>query len=313
MIRERSLTLVLSTTLALIVGPLLGPGVTSAQQPKAKMKRKHAAKARAAAVGKPTCELLSVQVLKNPPPVAERGGDGTGPITTRFVSLGLSGTHLILMATLPGRHAIGVDPSATRLTRFTDDRGTDLTQFGGRRLGDQSAASLRPMPMFGDDDPSRLYLNVDSERTPAPGASRITLKADVVVLCAGGEKTVEQAKVPLKGGKITVGPVPMSVDPDPVDFGSAPAGDAPAGATSRVTLSADRPLDQIKGIAFIGPDGEAIDARLLGEGRGELLGKARYSRSYGLARKVAAATLRITYYEATPVVSSTGMATGVGF
>ena len=116
--------------------------------------------------------------------------------------------------------------------------------------------------------------------------------------------TFEQKNVNLKLDKFTAGPyslVVMGQDDSNRNIGQA-------GGT-QVILFHQGPLRDVKKIAFIGPDGQEIQARVSGSGQSGSVHHTYYS----LAKKVETCTIRITGPESVETVSmAVEINTGIG-
>lgn len=104
---------------------------------------------------------------------------------------GLDSMSLNLLVTVPGKQILVIDASS-KLEKFADDKDTNLiddkafakTNFGlYPRVAQDRGSMLVP-----------LYTN----RAPARGASKITVKGSLVVVCGLEEKTTEAAKIEFK-------------------------------------------------------------------------------------------------------------------
>jgi hypothetical protein len=265
----------------------------------------------------PKAELLSVRIDKPIP-----GSSGMGRAGT------YSGTSLAFWVTYPQGRIIGFDPKASRVESFTDDKGTDLSEpynqpFSWSRFG--------PFKDAGYSTQDGRLVEVGGDTTPARGAAKIAFKATLVVLCASGEKTVEQKDLSVKtGGKINIGSLAVTVQQSreeswarqykmaisltaiqPRPTSTIPAFNKIAPAP---VATLDDPLTSIKEVAFFGPDGEEIRTISSGSSIRHESGETTSTRTYALAEKADVLTVRVTYFgkvEAVKVPLS--VETGVGF
>jgi hypothetical protein len=138
-----------------------------------------------------------------------------------------------LLAKLPDRSIIGLDPAACKLT-LTDDKGTDLS--AGRQL--VTFPGVRT-------DPKRTQaaFNVVTTKSPAAGATKVRVKGEVVFLCGVGEKTTTAQNFVLRAKeKATAGPAEFEV----MDVNQA----------LRVRMLA--PVPSVKTVAFLDRDQKSV-------------------------------------------------------
>jgi len=197
-----------------------------------------------------------------------------------------SGTTLHVRVARQDKTIISLDRNASKLSSFTDDKGTVLSETKKRRWGSDWLGSW---PRISDDGHSCM-LKISSPKTPAAGASKLIVKADIVLACGSDIKTAEQKDFALtKGSKLTVGPVPMKVQSvKDSSFGKA---------KMRVELISSKSFDAVKALTFIGADGKEIKYDSLGEGTSGIAGKMTYSKAIGLHKKVDVVTVKVTYYQ----------------
>ena len=198
------------------------------------------------------------------------------------------GTSLTVRLSMPHKRIVKVDKDTSKLVRFTDDKGTDLTK--SRRRWRQ--IWLSPFARISTDGHD-CVVDVMGSSAPAPGARELRLKANIVLLCGTDERTVEQKGVALEpGSAIAVGPVPMKIAAPGRDgqfitgFGNRPKPKTQFKLTSKVSR------DKIAKLAFIGPDGREMKYRRAASSRSS----GNYWALYVMDEKVERATVRITYY-----------------
>jgi hypothetical protein len=261
--------------------------------------------------GPPRISVLRLQVIK-PEPAAENLPPG---IARRarfgFAAAAREGTSLTFALDEPQRLILGVETKDCKITRFRDDRGTDLTPDPAEPAGGGMAA----VPRFGQDegaisaevDPAghRLTVTVHSPRLPTGGANRLLLDTVLAVRFARGVKTFEQKNVNLKLDKFTAGPYSLVV------MGQLDAnGNLGQGGRTQVVLFHQGPLRDVNKVAFVGPDGEQIQATINGSGQSGSVHQTHYS----LAKAVETCTIRLSAPEAVETVSmAVEINTGIGF
>jgi hypothetical protein len=261
-------------TLALVAGLTLVFGGGAALAQKGAEKAKPAAKAKEGAKGGAvTVELVGLEITK-PAPEKNEGG-------VRMIS-GNEGVRLKLRLIDPSNSIVSIDQKASKIASFKDDKGTDLMREKGGFGPDPFSAHK-----FGEEALSEV--EIQQPGVPAKGATKLQLKGELVVIRASGETTVEQKNLALKkDGKITVGPVPLTIDSvEDSGFGEMKLS---------VTLTTNKSMDAIKKIEFADAGGKAIEQQNMGSGSFGFGGQTTYQRTVGLAKKLDKATVRITHY-----------------
>ncbi len=259
----------------------------------------------------PRVSLLRLQVVKPDP--GQPDGPAGLPRRNRFgfEAAPREGTSLTFTFDEPDQLILGLEAKDCKITRFRDDKDTDLAPD---RI-EPAAAEMIVAPRFGQDqgplsaevDPTghRATITVHSPRVPAGGANRLILEAVLVVKYGRGEKTLEQKNVNLKVDKLTVSPIPLLV----MSEGGAGQGMMQRDGT-QVTLFHHQPLGEIRKVDFIGPDGQEIPARGSGAGSSGSLQMTHYF----LAKKVETCTVRLTVPETIETVHmAVSINTGIGF
>ncbi len=288
-------TLALVAGLTLVFGGSVSWAQKAAEKARPAAKAKGEAKTQAGAAAAVTVELVGLEITKPAPQKNEGGG--------RVMMSGQDGVRLKLRLIDESESIVAVDEKASKVSSFTDDKGTDLTgtKGGGGGFGSSSFSAQK----FGAEPLS--LVEVQQPGMPAHGATKLQLKGELVVIRASGEKTSEQKNVALKkNSKITVGPVPLIVE-EVRDSGFGEM-------KLTVTLSTDKPLDAIKRIEFADASGKAIEQEQMGSGSFGFGDKTTYQRTIGLAKKLDKATVRITHHDKMETVKvPLELEFGVGF
>jgi hypothetical protein len=211
----------------------------------------------------------------------------------------------------PEQSILSVEARDCKITKFRDDKGTDLAPDAKDPVGGEMPMNPRfgpeEGPVSAEVDPTghRATVTVHSPRLPAGGANRLLLEAILVVRYARGKRTIEQKNVNLKLDKLTAGPysiVVMSQDDSNKGFDQ--------GGGTEVILFHQGPLRDIEKVAFIGPDGQEIAARGSGSGQSG----STYQTYYSLSKKVETCTIRLTAPETIETVNTAvRINTGIGF
>jgi hypothetical protein len=193
---------------------------------------------------------------------------------------GFGGTSISLLVGVPDKVVIGLDHGAGKLTRFTDDRGTDLSKAHPRffDIGLSQFAQIAP-------DGHHAMVKIQSGYAPAMGATKIIADGTLVALCGANLKTVLQDAIPLqKGAKFKLGTLELEVENlQDVTVGTAKMWVSFKSATS---------LQAINGLRFLTADGKEIKSQ--DGGGGELRRNNvvfSYTRQYTLDEKAASVTI----------------------
>jgi hypothetical protein len=213
------------------------------------------------------------------------------------------GTTLKLLLSLPGKQIVAIDQSACKLASFADDKRTDLNDA-------KTAASDFGAPwvtdVFGDisKDGQFCAVIVRAPGVPADGATKIILKASLVMLCGTDEKTAEAKDIPLKlGTKTKLGPVQLAIEKE--RFGG--------GKGWQFTLTTPE-VNQVKRFTVVGVDGKGIKSEPVGSVSGTVFGKSRHEYFFSLEGHAERATVRIVYFNKMESVTvPLDLQVGVGF
>jgi hypothetical protein len=207
------------------------------------------------------------------------------PKTEGVTLFGNAGTDLKIAVVVPGASLLRLDEEKSKIAKWTDDAGTDLTptedswwfwaQMDGR--WDEEARM----------DLATLTLHTD--RLPASGANRITLESTLVFVDAGDLTTSDVAAPLTLGAKFTLAGVEMKV---------AALSEIEDSETvvRQIELQSSKPLDALQSMVMKDAEGNEIVCEEMGSGSMGMFGKTTYSYYYGLGKAVDAATITATYY-----------------
>ncbi|MGP0068928.1 MAG: hypothetical protein ACLQGP_35675 [Isosphaeraceae bacterium] len=237
----------------------------------------------------------------------------------RFGHMVQEGTSVTLLVSQRGKTIVDLDPKASQLTSFKDDRNTDLSKEPPRQgmvfhFGNFNSGPLRSEK--GPDGRSCL-VEVKGPSLPASGASKITIKGTLVFSCGQGEKTDEQKNVPLtEGAKINAGPVAMSVSlKKKPNFPSVsfPGQPAPLHGTE-FALRTEMPLTAIQSIVFFDAGGKEIKSQFHTTSF-NTSGETTWTESfYTLEKKVDNVSIRVRHVDHLEKLTvPVDMTVGVGF
>lgn len=198
---------------------------------------------------------------------------------------GEPGLELQVAVKATGKPILSVADDKCKLTRWVADDGTDLK--AGAPTGFFNW--VRMSQAFRDEPVDSALLDIRTETLPGKKAQRFELEAVVALISATGSQE-KKAKVELKKGtKIGCAPIPLTIGSvDQSSFG---------GSALNVQLSSEEPMDAIKAIEFFDAQGKKIDAKSMGSGSFGFGGKKTYTKTFGLPKKMAAVTIKITAYE----------------
>ena len=290
------------------------PSLVRAQSPKAGPDAGPGGKSSVKGESLPQVSILNLQVIKPDPALADQP-----PHMRNMRRFGMpyapqEGTTLLLLIDDPQQWILSLETSDSKITKFRDDRDTDLTL---RKEAEKGDVRFNPQPgpvnctLSGEVDPAghRATITVHSPNFPAGGANRLSLEADLVMKFGHGEKTVEQKNVNLKLDTITVGPSPLVVMMQEASDGMGQGQIQNTGM--QIILFHQGPLQrEIRKVAFIDPDGAEIQSRSSGTGQSGSVHQAHYS----LTRKVETCSVRLTVPAKIETVTlSFAIDTGVGF
>ena len=227
----------------------------------------------------PQVSILRLQVIKpDPGPSDMFPGIRRIRRINAFDSTPEDGTTLTLLIEEPQQWILSLEAKDCKITKFRDERNTDLTLDKVPGEGDKLAFNPRPGPenctLTGEVDSAghRATVTVHSPHLPASGANRLSLEADLVMKFGHGERKVEQKNVNLKGDMIKVGPSPLVVMSQDRGDGAGQQN------VTQVTLFHQGPIQrEIKKVAFIGPDGEEIPSRGSGSGSSGSIHQLHYT------------------------------------
>jgi hypothetical protein len=203
-----------------------------------------------------------------------------------FADHGSTGLDVTLSAT--GKFVLGIDVKASKLDHFTDDKDTKL--YTPQPFG----SWLSDFPIINPEG-DVCTVHVNGLTAPAKGATKLRLKATVVLSCGADEKATDKKEIAIKKDqKETVGAFTYQVVNDGAMFGGP-----------QVAVLSDK--QNLKGIEFSDAKGEAIKL-VFPPYRQNFYpntpgGKMQYGLVGTLPKKMDAVTVKATYFEKTEAVS----------
>jgi hypothetical protein len=188
---------------------------------------------------------------------------------------------LSLAVTVPGKKLIGIDRKASPLTKFADDRGTDLS--GGKPI------SLGMVPQINPDG-SLLLATLFSRTRLAADARRVIVEGEITAVCGSvpATATLKDLDVKVAGG-FRLGDE-MKARGKIADF---PVRVTRAGLARTPQVMIDAPDQRITRVVRIDADGGAIQLKRVARSN---TADGGVSQHYALDKSVEKATIQITYY-----------------
>ena len=154
-------------------------------------------------------DIVALQVTKLP---RNEFGQGIKPGTNETVAFWLanSGTAIDLRLKMD-RPIARFDETASRLIRFADDKDNDLTRPPDGKEINSFFPDNKPIIVKLGPKPDEAEVILRAYRTPAQGASKLLVHADLVLVAGSEEQTAEAKDLePKPGSKVTVGPLQLT-------------------------------------------------------------------------------------------------------
>lgn len=297
-----------SASIGVLVASCVGwPAGLRAQVPKAETK----AAPRESVVVRPVqVDLLSLQVSKLP---RDGFGHAVKPATNESVAFWLanSGTAVDLRIKLD-RSIARFDEAASRLVRFADDKDHDLRRPPEGMAINTFFPENKPILLKPGPGPDEAEVILRGYGTPTPGATKLSIHADLVFVGGSGERTIESEVLePTPGTEATVGPLRLRFeDPETAGpFGQPLRGLPGPPGRIPVAFSYQRLKRPIKSVTCLDSEGDPV-ATLDGLSFDDQHGGMR---AFFLPRKSRIA-LRVVYYEKSGTITvPIRLEMGVGF
>jgi hypothetical protein len=195
------------------------------------------------------------------------------------------GVALALVATLRSGTIVEFDEDKSRIERFVDNLGADLTS-GEMRMGDPGFSMLDKI----SPDGRHLLCEVRGAPPPAPGATSIAFEGSIAMTVSESGKPADQRldDVELKKDFETGGgPIKLVVK----NVGDAGWGDMKTQIELELTMT--KPL---AGVNFLDADGNVIESKRQGYMRSSFGGTATWNTTYGLASRPPKVTVIVSYW-----------------
>ena len=192
-----------------------------------------------------------------------------------------AGTTLDVVVFQPDKFIVGIDPKASKLDHFTDDKKTDLHK--GKGLFTQTNWINEFMTRTSADG-DNVTIQINGVNAPAKGAEKILFKGSLVLQCGASEKATDKKELTLKNNEeIALGKFKVKVN-----F-TGPFG-------SNLAVLADEAT--VKSAEFFDAQGKAIKPTSSNRSAFPTgLGKNQHTLGYALNGKHEKLSVKITYFE----------------
>jgi hypothetical protein len=149
-------------------------------------------------------------------------------------------TSMGVMVSYPGKYVLSVDESSS-VSEFKDDKGTNL---GGTGFG--AKPRFNTYAMF-NKDRSGLVVTAYGQGAPGAGASKVTLKGSLVLVCGADAKTTKEEGMDVKlNEEKKVGDFTVKITFVPVGMFGGP------------TVTVSGPKNNLKGLVLKDDDGKDV-------------------------------------------------------
>jgi hypothetical protein len=198
------------------------------------------------------------------------------------------GTNVSLYVSMPGKKILELDRNASKLTKFTDDKGTVLAKPGN------------PSSWIGSfrnnvGNTHSFIQCIRSIKRPAAGALALTIDATLAITC-GVQTEIEQCDGVslIKGTPVKLGKMDAKIK----SVGKM-TGD---NMKLSVVFSSSQSFATIRKLVFLDSAGKEIESCM--SGSGSTIGPTcTYSRNYRLAKEVDKVTIKVDYWGKTETVT----------
>ena len=199
------------------------------------------------------------------------------------------GTTLSFVVSSPAGDLLHFDAVDSAISKFVDDKGTDLRKRPENITADQVAiAGFGHAPVV-DKEAKNCVIELFAPNLPARGSSHIQVQGTLSMFCATKKKETIIPAVALKNGTRFSGPNKLELEV--VEMNEAPrdlARDAMA-----FVLRAQRELDDVAEIRFFRPDGSEVKATRTSASTLSIQGAVKVDWSYTLAERLDVGTLKL--------------------
>jgi hypothetical protein len=200
------------------------------------------------------------------------------------------GIRLDLLVTIDEPGIIKLDEKKCKISRFADEKGTDLLGKKGGAKDDASMDSgpIGPFPKVSKDLKACL-VSVEVKAAPAAGAKTLLLEGGLALVVGKGQEVAKQEKVELKkGAALKVGSIGLQIEAaGKPDFGDA---------AMQVTLSS-KDGAKVARLRFLDSGGKEIESKPGGSNSMSSGGETTYSWSYDFTQELKVITVEATLWK----------------
>jgi hypothetical protein len=199
-----------------------------------------------------------------------------------------SGVRLDVIVTSDEGGIIKLDDKKSKITKFADDKGTDLLKKPAG--SDDGFSGFGPIGPFAkvSKDAKACLLNVDGKSVPASGARTLQLEGTFVLIVGKGKEVAKENVELRKGATFKLGGVAFKIDAvGKPDFGDA---------AMQLTLST-KEGSKVAQVRFLDAGGKEIDAKPAGSSAMSFGDDTSYSWNYDFKQEVKAAAIEVTLWK----------------
>jgi hypothetical protein len=190
-----------------------------------------------------------------------------------FGGFGFASTAIHFKLAYPGKQILSID-EASKITEFQDDKKTSLLGTGFLKARFNSSSISK--------DRSKMIVYVSTSANPGKGATKVTLKGDLMLRCGTDEKTTEAKEVAFKSNtEAKLGDFTLKVTNE--------KGFADNGAS--FTLQATKP--NIKSVTVKDADGKEVEAMSFWQPSGY---DKSWTYTYTLKKALEKGKVTVTYF-----------------
>ncbi|WP_425400920.1 SHD1 domain-containing protein [Aeoliella sp.] len=248
-------------------------------------------------------EVVGLEFGKATPEIPEEQGE-------MMVRMGFEGTAVHLWLYDAERSFLGIDDQASKVTKLTDDLGTDLlkdTNPGGGFSMPGFSMGMQSNPVQADvaEHRHRCDVQISGPNPPAKGAKQIMLDAVLVARFGGKTEQVEAPAVKLaQGAEYQLGPIKFAVER--LEKDSFFDEDKLV-----VVLKTEDSIDVLQKVEFLDADGNVLEHAERGSMSGGGFGT---QINYAFSQELDTLGMRLHYFKDVDTVEvPVKLSTGVGF
>ncbi len=193
-----------------------------------------------------------------------------------------AGTTVSLIVSSTTGDLLHFDAVDSTITKFVDDKGTDLQARPKDVTAEQIALKGFGHAPIVDKDVKTCAIEVNAPSLPVKGASQIQLQGTIAMYCATQKKETFLPNLPIKNGTKIAGPNKLELEIVEMNEAQRDLGrDAMC-----FVLRSERELDDVAEIKFYRPDGSEVKATRTSTSTLSIQGAVKVDWSYTLAERV---------------------------